>query len=90
MSVYKSYPQEASAAAEMAVARVQGRSIEFDALTRDKVDSPSNKNIPAQLVPVVALTTDNIRNTVIQDSIYTTKEICTAPYRSACASLGIK
>ncbi|WP_405918474.1 substrate-binding domain-containing protein [Streptomyces sp. NBC_00728] len=90
MSVYKSYPQEASAAAEMAVARVQGRSIEFDALTRDKVDSPSNKNIPAQLVPVVALTTDNIRNTVIQDSIYTAKEICTAPYRSACASLGIK
>ncbi|MFJ6832460.1 sugar ABC transporter substrate-binding protein [Streptomyces sp. NPDC091209] len=90
MSVYKSYPQEASAAAEMAVARVQGRSIEFDALTRDKVSSPSNKDIPSQLVPVVDLTTDNIRKTVIQDGIYTVKEICTEPYRVACNTLGIK
>lgn len=90
MSVYKSYPQEASAAAEMAVAKVQGRSIEFDALTRDKVSSPTNKDIPAQLVPVVGLTTDNIEDTVIQDSIYTVKQICTAPYKAACAAIGLK
>jgi D-xylose transport system substrate-binding protein len=90
MSVYKSYPQEASAAAEMAVARVQGRSIEFDALTRDKVDSPTNKDIPSQLVPVVDLTSKNIENTVIQDSIYSVAQICTAPYKTACAALGLK
>ncbi|MEV8037014.1 substrate-binding domain-containing protein [Streptomyces sp. NPDC086182] len=90
MSVYKSYPQEASAAAEMAVARVQGRSIEFDALTRDKVSSPTKKDIPSQLVPVVDLTKDNIEDTVIQDSIYSVKEICTVPYKTACGALGIK
>ncbi|MFJ8507693.1 sugar ABC transporter substrate-binding protein [Streptomyces avermitilis] len=90
MSVYKSYPQEATAAAEMAVAKVQGRSIEFDALTRDKVDSPTNKKVPAQLVPVVALTKDNIEDTVIQDGIYTVKDICTAKYKSGCASIGLK
>ncbi|MEU9365485.1 substrate-binding domain-containing protein [Streptomyces avermitilis] len=90
MSVYKSYPQEATAAAEMAVAKVQGRSIEFDALTRDKVDSPTNKKVPAQLVPVVALTNDNIKDTVIQDGIYTVKDICTAKYKSGCAAIGLK
>ncbi|WP_406171858.1 sugar ABC transporter substrate-binding protein [Streptomyces sp. NBC_00996] len=90
MSVYKSYPQEATAAAEMAVARVQGRSIEFDALTRDKVDSPSNKDVPAQLVPVVALKKDNIKDTVLQDGIYTVKQICTAGYKAACSANGIK
>ncbi|WP_369234410.1 sugar ABC transporter substrate-binding protein [Streptomyces sp. R21] len=91
MSVYKSYPQEASAAAEMAVAKVQGRGIEFDALTRDKTDSPTNKDIPSQMVPVVALTKDNIADTVVDDGIYTVKQICTAKYKSACASItGLK
>ncbi|MFJ5270593.1 sugar ABC transporter substrate-binding protein [Streptomyces sp. NPDC088358] len=90
MSVYKSYPQEATAAAEMAVAKVQGRGIEFDALTRDKVDSPTAQKIPAQLVPVVALTKDNIKETVLQDNIYRLSEICTAKYKSACAAAGLK
>ncbi|MFF4725038.1 sugar ABC transporter substrate-binding protein [Streptomyces mirabilis] len=90
MSVYKSYPDEASAAAEMAVAKVQGRGIEFDALTRDKVDSPTNKKIPSQLMPVVALTKANIKETVIQDGIYTVKQICTASTKADCTAIGLK
>ncbi|MFI6337690.1 sugar ABC transporter substrate-binding protein [Streptomyces sp. NPDC050535] len=90
MSVYKSYPQEASVAAEMAVSRVQGRTIEFDALASDKVDSPTQKNVLAALVPVVALTQENIKDTVIQDGIYKIKEICTADYQSACNALDLK
>lgn len=90
MSVYKSYPDEASAAAEMAVAKVQGRGIEFDALTRDKVDSPTNTKIPSQLMPVVALTKANIKETVIQDGIYTVKQICTAPNKAYCTAIGLK
>jgi D-xylose transport system substrate-binding protein len=90
MSVYKSYPEEANNAAEMAVAEVQGRSIEFDALTRDKVDSPTTKKIPSMLVPVVALTKDNIRDTVIQDEIYTVKQICTPKYKAACDADHVK
>ncbi|MER6011334.1 sugar ABC transporter substrate-binding protein [Streptomyces bluensis] len=89
MSVYKSYPQEANAAAEMAVAKVQGRTIEFDALTRDSVDSPTTENIPAQLVSVVALTKDNIKDTVVADGIYTVKQICTSDYRAACQEIGL-
>ncbi|MDN0198276.1 substrate-binding domain-containing protein [Streptomyces sp. S.PNR 29] len=90
MSVYKSYPQEAESAAEMAVARVQGRDIQFDALTRDRVDSPTDKGIPAQLVPVVALTKSNIEDTVIADGIYTKSDICTPKYEAACAAAGLK
>ena len=74
----------------MAVAKVQGRSIEFDALTRDKVDSPTQKNIPSLLVPVVALTKDNIKDTVIKDGVYTVKDICTAEYAADCAAIGLK
>ncbi|CAM5599899.1 Sugar ABC transporter substrate-binding protein OS=Streptomyces cyaneofuscatus OX=66883 GN=G3I52_03460 PE=4 SV=1 [Streptomyces cyaneofuscatus] len=70
MSVYKSYPQEAESAAEMAVARVQGRDMQFDALAGDKVDSPTDKGVPPQLVSVVALTKANIKETVIADGIY--------------------
>ncbi|MEU7054743.1 substrate-binding domain-containing protein [Streptomyces sp. NPDC046197] len=90
MSVYKSYPTEAENAAEMAVAKVQGKDIQFDSLTRDKVTSPTNKDVPAQLVSVVALTKSNIKDTVLADGIYKESEICTARYRSACAANGLK
>ncbi|GAA3184178.1 MULTISPECIES: sugar ABC transporter substrate-binding protein [Streptomyces] len=89
MSVYKSYPEEAESAAEMAVAKVQGRDIQFDALTRDRVDSPTTKDIPAQLVPVVALTKENIGDTVVADKIYKVSEICTARLQAACAAVNL-
>lgn len=90
MSVYKSYPEEAEAAAEMAVAKVQGHDIQFDALTSDKVDSPTNSKIPAQLVTVVALTKSNIEETVVADGIYKVSDICTEKYKAACTALGLK
>ena len=90
MSVYKSYPEEAETAAQMAVAKVQGRDIEFDALTQDRVDSPTDKDIHAQLVPVVALTKDNVKTTVLQDGIYKVSDICTSKYKSACSDAGLK
>ncbi|MDN0200495.1 substrate-binding domain-containing protein [Streptomyces sp. S.PNR 29] len=89
MTVYKSFLLEADNAAEMAVAKVQGKDIQFDALTRDRVDSPTQKNIPTMLVPVVALTKDNVKQTVIQDGVYTAKDICTAEYAADCAAIGL-
>ncbi|MGA5122633.1 sugar ABC transporter substrate-binding protein [Streptomyces pseudogriseolus] len=90
MSVYKSYPEEAENAAEMAVARVQGRDIQFDALTRDRVDSPTDQDIPAQLVPVVAITQDNLEDTVIADGFFQVSDICTAEFKDACAEINLK
>ncbi|AVV41473.1 substrate-binding domain-containing protein [Streptomyces sp. ID05-04B] len=89
MSVYKPYPAMAEAAAEAAVAKVQGRDLQFEALTRDTVDSPTDKAIPAKLVTVVALTKKNIQQTVIADGIYKASDICTAKYKSACEALNL-
>ncbi|MBT2419145.1 substrate-binding domain-containing protein [Streptomyces sp. ISL-22] len=90
MTVYKPFLTEAANAAKMAVYKVQGRTIQFDALTQDSVDSPTQDDIPAQLVQVVAVTKDNIKQTVVRDGVYTVKEICTAEYAADCAAIGLK
>ncbi|GGW62694.1 sugar ABC transporter substrate-binding protein [Streptomyces griseoloalbus] len=89
MSVYKSFLLEATGAADMAVAKVQDRSIQFDALARERVDSPTQKDIPTMLVPVVAVTKENIEDTVVQDGVYTVEEICTQAYATDCARIGL-
>ncbi len=88
MSVYKPYAPEADAAAEMAVALAQGKSL--DSVAKDKVDSPTNKGIPAVLVGVTSLTQDNIKDTVVKDGVYTVAEICTAKYKAACEKIGLE
>ncbi|KOU56938.1 ABC transporter substrate-binding protein [Streptomyces sp. MMG1533] len=89
MTVYKPFLLEADNAAELAVAKVQGRSLEFDALTPDSVDSPTEKDIRSNLVQVVAVTKDNIKETVIRDGVYTVKDICTSQYAADCAAIGL-
>ncbi|MGQ4383689.1 substrate-binding domain-containing protein [Streptomyces sp. SAS_270] len=88
MSVYKPYAPEATAAAEMAVALAQGKSL--DSVAKDKVDSPTTKAVPSVIVPVISLTKANVNDTVIKDGVYTAAEICTAKYKAACDKLGIK
>ncbi|MGW0994054.1 substrate-binding domain-containing protein [Streptomyces sp. NPDC002520] len=88
MSVYKPYAPEAAAAAEMAVDLAQGKPL--DSVAKDKVDSPTTKQVPSVLVPVTALTQDNIKDTVIKDGVYTIADICTAQYKAACDKLGLK
>ncbi|MFE9393848.1 sugar ABC transporter substrate-binding protein [Streptomyces flavidovirens] len=88
MSVYKPYAPEAAAAAEMAVALAKGEKL--DSIAKDTVDSPTTKGIPTVLVPVVSLTKDNIKDTVIKDGVYTVAEICTPKYKAACDKLGLK
>ncbi|WP_406729642.1 substrate-binding domain-containing protein [Streptomyces sp. GD-15H] len=88
MSVYKPYAPEAEAAAEMAVALAQGKSL--DSVAKDTVDSPTTKGVPSVLVPVVSLTQENINDTVIKDGVYTVQEICTGKYKAACDKIGLK
>lgn len=88
MSVYKPYAPEANAAAEMAVALAQGKSL--DSIAKDKVDSGSAKAIPSVLVDVTSLTKDNIKDTVIKDGVYTIDEICAGKYKAACDKIGLK
>ncbi|MFI9828165.1 sugar ABC transporter substrate-binding protein [Streptomyces sp. NPDC051913] len=90
MTVYKSFLEEANNAAEIAVAKIQEQDIMFDSLTQDTVDSPTQDDIPSMLVPVVALTKDNIKTTVIKDGVYTVKDICTPEYAADCAAIGLE
>lgn len=88
MSVYKPYAPEAAAAAEMAVALAQGKSL--DSVAKDTVDSPTTKGVPSVLVPVVSLTQENINDTVVKDGVYTVEEICAGKYKAACDKIGLK
>ncbi len=88
MSVFKSYPTEANTVAEIAVALAKGEKL--DSIAKDKVSSDSAKDVPSSLIPVVSLTTDNIKDTVIKEGFYTVPEICTAKYKSACDKIGLK
>ena len=76
--------------AKLVEAKVQGKDIQFDALPQDTVDSPTNKDIPSQLVQVSAVTKSKIKDTVVADGIYKISQICTAAYKTACAEAGLK
>ena len=41
------------------------------------------------LLEPVAVTKDNVKDTVIKDEFITPNELCTGPYASACKELGI-
>ncbi len=88
MSVFKSYPKEGEVAAEMAVALAQGKSL--DSIATSKIDNGTVKDVPTVLVPVVSLTKDNIKETVVKDGFYTVDEICSGKYKAACDKIGLK
>ncbi|MET9254901.1 sugar ABC transporter substrate-binding protein [Streptomyces sp. NPDC048182] len=88
MSVYKSYPKEGAVAAEMAVKLAKGESL--DSLAKEKSDSATAQGIPTVLVPVVSLTKDNIKETVIADGFYTLDEICGGKYKAACDKINLQ
>ncbi|WP_330279554.1 substrate-binding domain-containing protein [Streptomyces sp. NBC_00056] len=88
MSVFKSYPQEAETVAKMAVAVAKGESL--DSIKTGTVDSGTEKGVPSVIVPVVSLTQDNIKDTVVKEGYYTLDDICTAKYKAACDKIGLK
>ncbi|WP_086786103.1 sugar ABC transporter substrate-binding protein [Streptomyces caniscabiei] len=87
MTVYKPFEPAADAAAEMAVALGRGESV--DSIATGTVDSPTDKDIPAVLLPSVAVTADNIEETVVKDGMYTIDQICTPKLRPACDKAGL-
>jgi D-xylose transport system substrate-binding protein len=72
MTVYKAITDEAQATAELAVALRDGEQPEPDST----VDN-GTKEVPARLLEPVAVTVDNINETVIADGFRTVEEICT-------------
>ena len=86
MTVYKAIKPEAEAAAELAVALAKGEEPEQPA------DSVPNgmKDVPSILLEPVAVTKDNINDTIVKDEFWSVDEICTGKYAAACKEAGIQ
>ena len=81
MTVYKAIKRQAELAGEVAVALLLG----------EKVSAPLTiEGTPATLLDPVAVTVDNIRETVIADGFWTVDDICTPEYEEACAAAGLR
>lgn len=86
MTVYKTYKQEATQAAQLAVALLRGDT------SSDLVNRQINngqKDVPAVILTPVAVTRDNIRDTVVRDGLWTINEICTSAYQAGCTRIGL-
>jgi D-xylose transport system substrate-binding protein len=88
MTVYKAIKPEAEAAAELAVALVQGKKPP-SGLVNDKVDN-GMEQVPSVLLKPVAVTKDNVQDTIVKDGFWKASEICTGKYASACKQAGIE
>lgn len=80
MTVYKAIKPQAELAAEVAVALLHG----------EEVTAPLEiDGTPTTLLDPVAVTVDDILDTVVADGFWTIDDICTADYRAACVTAGL-
>jgi D-xylose transport system substrate-binding protein len=86
MTVYKAIIPEAEQAAELAVALVKG---EEPPAAEDKVDN-GTEQVPSILLTPVAVTKDNIKDTIIKDKFWSVDEVCTGRYAAGCKEAGIQ
>jgi D-xylose transport system substrate-binding protein len=87
MTVYKAIIPEAEGAAQLAVDLAQGKTPTN--APADKVDN-GQKQVPSILLTPVAVTKDNIKDTVIKDGFWKVSDICTGKFASACKDAGIQ
>jgi D-xylose transport system substrate-binding protein len=87
MTVYKAIRPEASISAQIAVDLARGRTPPQNQIT-DQVDN-GMKKVSSVLLTPVAVTKDNIQQTVIRDGFVTPDELCTEAYAQACKAAGI-
>jgi len=86
MTVYKAIKAEAEAAAELAVSLAKG---ETPSGADDQIDN-GMKQVPSILLTPVAVTKDNINDTIIKDKFWSVDEICTGKYAAGCKEAGIQ
>jgi ABC-type xylose transport system substrate-binding protein len=87
MTVYKPFGPEASAGATMAVAAARGESL--DGVATDEVRTPGGTTVPAVMLTPVSVTVDNIKDTLVNDGLYTIQQICTPQLGAACKKAGL-
>jgi len=88
MTVYKAIKPEAEKAAELAVNLINGNRAAADALATAKVNN-GQKDVASILLDPVAVTKDNIKDTIIADNFHPVAQICAGAAASACQAAGI-
>jgi D-xylose transport system substrate-binding protein len=88
MTVYKAIKPEAEKAAELAVNLINGNKAAADALATEKVDN-GQKQVASILLEPVAVTKDNVKDTIIKDNFHPVDKICAGAAASACQAAGI-
>jgi D-xylose transport system substrate-binding protein len=86
MTVYKAYKPEAGQAAELAVALLNGET--SSDLVNRQIDN-GMKDVPSVILTPIAVTRDNIADTVVRDGLWTVDEICTPAYADECRRIGL-
>jgi len=81
MTVYKAIKAQAEAAAELAIALLNGE--DTSAWVTGTVNNGTS-DVPSILLVPVAVTADNIADTVIADGFRTWEEICIGEFEAFC------
>src|SRR3954451_23659120 len=82
MTVYKAIKPEAEQAAQLAVALVKGEDAP-SGLVNGKTDN-GKKQVASILLKPVAVTADNVQDTIVKDGFWKASEICTKAYAADC------
>ena len=81
-------PAEAQAAAQLAYDLAFGVAVP-PSMTNGKTVNNGSVDVQAALLTPVVVTKVNIESTVVADGFWSSDDICTSQYASACASAGI-
>jgi D-xylose transport system substrate-binding protein len=87
MTIYLTIKKQAEVSAELAVAAANGEKPP-SGLVNAKVDN-GRKQVPSVLLTPVAVTKDNINETIVADGFLEPSEICTGEYAAMCKEAGI-
>ena len=87
MTVYKAIQLEAAAAAELAYLLWSGKTPDPDRFNAS-VDN-GRIQVPAILLPPVAVTRANLRDTILADNFWDVTDVCAGEYAAACARAGL-
>lgn len=88
MTVYKPIKPLAENAAELAVAVANGEEPSADLINGE--EDNGTEAVPTVFLETVAVTKDNVQDTIIADDFWSVDEICTKEYADACKQAGIQ
>lgn len=87
MTVYKAIKKEADAASKLAIALSKGQQPAAGLVNGKSNDG--QREVPSVLLTPVAVTKDNIKDTVLADGFVSRDDLCAGKYADACTKAGI-